>query len=54
MTGFWLTRFMKALDDSGRQRVLSDVMKLLVEGVFQPRAGNSGLSNGRDLYLLLL
>ncbi len=39
VTGFWLGRFMRSLDDAGRQRVLADVMELLVKQVFKPRAG---------------
>jgi NADPH:quinone reductase-like Zn-dependent oxidoreductase len=40
VTGFWLGRFMRSLDDAGRQRVLADVMELLVKKVFKPRAGD--------------
>jgi hypothetical protein len=39
VTGFWLTRFLGSLDDGGRQRVLAEVLDLLVKGIFKPRAG---------------
>lgn len=44
VTGFWLNRFMQALDQAAKQQALEAVMQLLANGVIKPRAGEVLLS----------
>ena len=41
MTGFWLVRFLPTLDRSEIAKFPKEVMDLLEQGIFKPRAGEA-------------
>lgn len=39
VTGFWLSRYFRALGDEGQGKVIKEVLGLLADGTLKPRTG---------------